>query len=70
MGVSTRYYYGINRVIYRVSNVYLSCIYRVCNVVGSGLVAKRDSSANHRRELNRWRVDSRTRSTSGTRLPE
>ena len=30
----------MNRVIYRVSNVYLSCIYRICNVVDSGLVAE------------------------------
>ena len=30
---------GVNRVIYRVSNVYLSCIYRICNVVNSGRVA-------------------------------
>ena len=29
----------MNRVIYRVSNVYLSCIYRICNVVDSGRVA-------------------------------
>ena len=33
------YYYGMNRVIYRVSNVYLSCIYRIYNVVDSELVA-------------------------------
>ena len=32
-------------VIYRVSNVYLSCIYRICNVVDSG------NSANYRRAL-------------------
>ena len=30
-----RYSYGMNRVIYRLSNVYLSCIYRICNVVDS-----------------------------------
>ena len=39
------YSYGVNRVIYRVSNVYLSCIYRICNVVDRG------NSANYRRAL-------------------
>ena len=40
-------------VIYRVSNVYLSCIYRICNVVDSGGIA--GNSANYRRAQNRGR---------------
>ena len=36
MGVSTGVSTGISIVIYRVSIVYLSCIYRISNVVDSG----------------------------------
>ena len=36
MGVSTRCYYGIPIRIYRLSTVYVPCIYRISTVVDSG----------------------------------
>ena len=45
MGVSTRYSYGMNRVIYRLSNVYLSYIYRVSTVVDSEMIAEEQVSS-------------------------
>ena len=41
MGGSTRYYHGTPILIYRVSNVYLSYIYRVSTVVDSGQIEDR-----------------------------
>ena len=49
----------MNRVIYRVSNVYLSYIYRICNVVDS------ENSANYRRAL---KAQFRGRSQASYRL--
>ena len=34
----------MNMVIYRLSNVYLSCIYRICNVVDSEMEAEEQVS--------------------------
>ena len=39
-----RYSYGMNRVIYRLSNVYLSCIYRISTVVDSEMEAGKQVS--------------------------
>ena len=40
MGVSTRYFYGMPILIYRVSIVYLPYIYRVSTVIDSGEIAE------------------------------
>ena len=43
-------------LIYRLSNVYLSCIYRICNVVNSGRVAE-NKERRKREERGRNRED-------------
>ena len=56
MGVSTGSVQGISSIIYRLSNVYLSCIYRICNVVNSGRVAE-NKERRKREERGRNRED-------------
>ena len=56
MGVSTIAVPGINSVIYRISNVYLSCIYRIYNVVDSGRIAE-NKERRKREEIGRNREE-------------
>ena len=52
MGGSTGYTCGMPILIYRLSNVYLSCIYRISNVVDSEKIAKKEEYINKLKQYN------------------